>query len=83
MEITIERESQSYIDAAHWVDENITELIQQYASDHELIWIAVFEKEVVAFGPDPIEVRQKAVEKTGRRPNEIFIDFIEGTAAIL
>lgn len=81
----VERESQRYWDDKHWASEHSTELHRRFGIDSPhggSIWIAIYNKEVVAWGPNLAEVEKKATEKTGVDTREIFVKFIENAAAI-
>ncbi|MBI3920561.1 MAG: hypothetical protein HY318_04000 [Armatimonadetes bacterium] len=47
-----------------WMGDHLTELTQQYPD----LWIAVYSKEVVAFGKNLGEVERRAKEKSGGEP---------------
>jgi len=81
----VERESQRYWDDKLWASEHSTELHQRFGIDSPhggSIWIAIYNKTVVAWGPNLAEVEKKATEKTGMDIREIFVKFIENAAAI-
>ena len=46
-------------------------------------WIAIVNKQVVAFGDDPIEVTKEASLKTGKPEEEIPIRYVYDQLAIL
>lgn len=82
---TTERESQRYWDDKRWASEHSTELHQRFGIDSPhggSIWIAIYNKEVVAWGPNLAEVERRAAEKTGVDAREIFVKFIENPMVI-
>ena len=82
---TVERESQRYWDDKIWASEHSTELHQRFGADSPHgggIWIAIYNKEVVAWAPNLIEAKRIAAGKTGADPREIPVKFIESIAAI-
>lgn len=80
---TAKSERQRRWEDIEWARKHSTELTRQYGLDQQLTWVAIFNKKVIAFGPNRGKVRQIAAEKTGRPADKIFIDFVEGRAAIL
>jgi hypothetical protein len=69
---------QSYWDDLSWAREHSTELHQQFKG----VWIAIVDKTVVAWGTNLARVEKEAAKKTGKRPEEIPVKFIERAAAI-
>jgi hypothetical protein len=62
------------IEDLDWAGEHGTELRQQF----EDVWVAIVNKQVVAWGPNLAKVERAAARKTGKRPEEIAVKFIEG-----
>jgi hypothetical protein len=58
----------------NWAGEHSTELRQQF----EDVWVAIVNKQVVAWGPNLAKVEKEAARKTGKHPSEIAVTFIEG-----
>jgi len=71
-------DSQQYIEDLHYDGEG-----DEFYDKYENKWIAIVNKQVVAYGNDPLKVKKKAAQKTGKSYNEIPIKFIESAGAIL
>ena len=81
----IEQESQRYRDDMRWASEHSTELHQRFGIDSPhggSIWIAIYNKEAVSWGPNLAEVERMAAEKTGVDAREIPVKFIENAMVI-
>lgn len=84
-QVTVEPVSQRYWDDMRWSREHSTELYECFGEDSPhggSIWIAIYNKEVVGWGPDMVEAERVAVEKAGVGTREIFVKFIERGAPI-
>lgn len=84
-QITVEPVSQRYWDDMRWAREHSTELHERFGEDSPhggSIWVAIYNKEVVGWGPNMVEARKMAAEKTGLDPREFPVKFIESIAAI-
>jgi hypothetical protein len=64
---------QSYWDDLNWAREHSTELHPQF----EGVCVAIVDKRVVAWGSNLAPVEKEAAKKTGKRPEEIPVKFIE------
>jgi len=83
--MAIPQEPQRYWDDLRWAREHSAELYRRFGADSPEdgnIWIAIFNQEVVAAGPNLAEVERIAAEKTDRPPEEIPVKFIASAAAI-
>ncbi|MBI3921686.1 MAG: hypothetical protein HY318_09735 [Armatimonadetes bacterium] len=64
---------QWYWDDLEWASEHSTELHQKY---HD-VWVAIVDKQVAAAARTIRQARKIASQKTGRRPEDIPVEFIE------
>lgn len=80
---TVMQESQRYWDDMEWSRQHTTELYREYGIDDAIIWLAVFNKQVLAHGRDLGEVERIAVQKSGKPASEIFINCLVGVSIIL
>jgi len=67
-----------YWEDIKWFLKNKGELYQK----HEMMWVAVVNKKIVAYGSNPDKIRKTAAKKTGREPEKIVVEFIEKAEAI-
>ena len=74
---------QRYWEDLGWVREHHSEVYRQYGDHDTVVWIAVYNQQIVAHGLDPHEVERLAAEKTGRPAGEIFVTFLVGASMIL
>ena len=82
---TVEPVSQRYWDDMRWSREHSTELHQRFGEDSlhgGCIWVAIYNKKVVGWGPDMTEAKRMAAEKTDAAPKEFPVKFIERGAPI-
>ncbi|MBI3922412.1 MAG: hypothetical protein HY318_13405 [Armatimonadetes bacterium] len=68
----------SYRADMRWAREHSAELHGQY----EDLWVAIVDQTVVAAGLHLGRVEQRAARKTGRKPEEIYVEFVESASAI-
>ncbi len=80
---TVVREPQRYWDDVEWMRQNATELYRKYGIDDAIIWLAIFNKQVLAHGRDLGEVERIAVQKSRKPADEIFTDCLVGVSIIL
>jgi hypothetical protein len=74
----LEEREKAIIEDLNWAREHSTELHQRFQD----VWIAIVNKQVVARGTSITKVKKEAARKTGKRPDEIAIKFIEGGLTI-
>jgi hypothetical protein len=81
----IERESQRYWDDMRWAREHSSDLYQEFGEDSPYggeIWVAIYDKKVVAWADNLMDAKKIAAERVGVDPREIPVKFIEPIAAI-
>ncbi|MEK7339124.1 MAG: DUF5678 domain-containing protein [Verrucomicrobiota bacterium] len=54
----------------------------EFYSKYQNMWIAVVNKQVVAYGEDLHEVEEEASRKTGKPQEEIAVQFIESIGSV-
>jgi hypothetical protein len=70
--------SEAYRGDMRWAREHFAELHDRYENQ----WIAVVDQQVVAAGSNLGRVEDVAARKTGRKTEEIYVEFIESRSAI-
>jgi len=68
----------SYWEDVRWAREHSTELHRQY----EDVWGAIADRKVAASASDMMRAKRIAARKTGRRPEEIPVTFVEKSVVI-
>lgn len=70
-------DSKSYIEDMNYDGEG-----DEFYRKYQNMWIAIVNKQVVAFGENMRQVKQEASRKTGRAEEDIAVKFIESIGAI-
>lgn len=74
----LEPREKEIMENLNWAREHATELYRQFQD----VWVAVVNKQVVAWGTSIPKVKKEAAKKTGKRPDEIAMTFVEGGLTI-
>jgi hypothetical protein len=74
----LEEREKAIIEDLNWAREHATELHRQFQD----VWVAIVNKQAVAWGTNIAKVEKEAARKTGKRPDEIAITFVEGGLTI-
>ncbi|MDP6118014.1 MAG: DUF5678 domain-containing protein [Planctomycetota bacterium] len=67
-----------YLADMRWAREHSTELHEQFLD----MWVAVVDQEVVASSQELGQAKTLAAERTGRKPEEVYVEFIDSPFAI-
>lgn len=70
--------TEAYRADMRWVRQHSAELRERYENQ----WIAVVDQKVVAAGPDLGEIEDAAARETGRKAEDIYVEFLESRFAI-
>ncbi len=68
----------AYVADMRWAREHSAELHEQFRD----VWVAVAGQKVVASSPELGQAKALAAERTGREPEEVYVEFIDSPFAI-
>ena len=68
-----------YWEDQEWGLRHYQELVERYPN----LWVAIVDRQVVSWGPDPSAVEEEAARKTGRPKETIALLFVEAGNQIL